>query len=123
MARTLGALLLEADDLINKKVAAYEPRKVVDSYGQPSEKVASLLAQLNAPHAVKEASLQEQLALSIAMVDTLFNMGTFAKIAALEEKCSQAGIPEKEISAFIEKHASQFPMQTVIDFLPWLRQG
>lgn len=123
MAKTLGQLCIEADQIIMAKHASAPPSRVADDYAQPSEKIGHLLSELNEAGTVKEASLQERLLMSLAMVDTMLNLPTLAKMAVLEKKASDAGVPEAQITDFFEKRAEDFRMTSIVDLIPWLTKG
>jgi hypothetical protein len=123
MAKSISQLCQEADELFTVKVAEAQRRGSPDDYSQPSEKVASLLGQLNQFGMAKEAGFEERLIESLAMVDTVLNLPTLAKMAALEKKASESGIPEAQIESFFEKNASKFEMKSIVDLIPWLQKG
>lgn len=110
MAKDLNALLMEADQLIETKLASV---KVIEE-----DEISKLAAQLTSTSSeeVKDYTLTEKLASSIAIVDTLLNLDQLVKIAAFEQKAKESGIDEEKVAEYFEKNAApQF--RSVLDLL------
>lgn len=113
----LDTLLKEADELISSKLQTSSKVTQDDDIFKLAEE---LKTSTQGAAEVEAFSLIEKIAHSVAIVDTLLNLETLSKIAALEEKAKEAGFSEGQISDFFEKKASP-KFKSVMDDIEWLR--
>lgn len=116
MAKSLDALLTEADALIESKLAPVA--------AQPQDDIFKLAEELTASGKATDEdiaySLTEKIAHSIAVVDTLLNLETLSKLAAFEDLAAEKGYSEEQMAKFFEKKA-EVKFRSVLDELPWLK--
>lgn len=117
MAKSLDALLSEADAIIETKLASKKPEPRDDDIFKLAEDLKG-----SKPAADEEMclTLTEKIAHSIAIVDTLLNLDTLVKMAQFESKAKESGFSDGQISEYFEKKAS-VKFKTVLDELPWTR--
>ena len=116
MAKSLDALLSEADAIIETKLAQVKP-ELKDDIFKLAEELTSSGRVSNEEIAL---SLTEKIAHSIAVVDTLLNLETLSKMATFEDKAVASGYSEAQLSKFFEKKAG-VKFRSVLDELPWLK--
>lgn len=122
MAKSIGQLLAEADEMIEKNAAATSTKKAA---AQPAEESVEVLAERllklgGQADTAEDPGLLPKLAHAIAVVDTLLNLPTLAKVAALEEKAREAGHSDEAIAAYFEKNASALPTISCLQLMPWV---
>lgn len=115
---TVNDLIAEFDKVFEKKAAVRIPTEDADA-------VVKLAERLVRNDRVKVAqsddtSLIAEIAKSIAITDTLLNLGTLTKIAEVEDRARAAGHNDVQIEQFFEKNASIFPMVSVLQLMPWV---
>lgn len=123
--RTVNDLLADFDDVIEKRAAEAQQTRTP---AQDADAVVKLAERLARSEAVKTASagigddaaLLTQVARSLALTDTLLNMPTLAKIAAVEKRARDAGATDAQVESFFEKNAASFPMVSVLQQMTWL---
>lgn len=118
MAKTLGQIIKEADEIIEQGLRKKaEPVSADYSDDFVGDLAKSLLAeegtlkQASAPEAEDAEELVmtafEKIAGAVAILDTVANLGVLSKMASFEEHALAAGHTPEEIDTFLEKSASQ----------------
>jgi hypothetical protein len=120
---TVNDILADFDRLTEKRAAA-APRRDPAEQADDVVKLAERLVRNDqvkvAAPSRDEGSLIAKLASSLALTDTLLNLGTLSKIAEVEERARAAGASDATIDQFFEKNASSFQMVSVLQLMPWL---
>jgi hypothetical protein len=125
--KTIDELVADADQLMMTKAAA--ARAGTAAKPQASSDVQKLAAQILNPPA-RPAGVEKvaapghgltfDMVLSLARAETMINLPTFRKMAAVADKAREAGHSEEKIAQFFEKNASAFPLKSVFQLMPWL---
>ena len=85
MAKSLGDLIRDADEIITVKTASVKPQVQDDIF-----KLAGELVEDRAPALTEDDfSMAEKIAHSVALVETLINMPTLKKVAEFEKKAKE----------------------------------
>lgn len=114
MARSIGDLISEADEILAMKSGAVK-------VAEPQDDIYKLASELKKV-AVKEdstsddLSVTEKIAHAVALVDTLLNLEEMRKIADFEKKAGEAGFSEDKVASFFEKRAS-VKFRSVLDMI------
>lgn len=128
MSRTIGQLMADFDTIMGERgsvktagaapaaTADDDPVKLAERLVRAEHKVASAkTAGVGDP-----GSYMMDIAKSIAIADTLLNLPTLSKIAAVEEQARAHGHTDVQIEAFFEKNAAAFPLVSILQFMPWM---
>lgn len=122
MAKSIGQLLAEADEMIEKNAAAASvgSEKTAGVEEESVEALADRLLKMGGQEAKEQdPNLLAKVAHAVAVVDTLMNLPTLAKVAELEDKAREAGHSDEAISAYFEKNAGSFQLVSCLQFMPW----
>jgi len=132
MAKRFDDLLLEADDIIEKRASAgnapIEPvssefNKEIDDFASMLEKAAKDTREKpkdedepghNAGAQQDLVNPYEKIAHACAVLDTLDHLEHFVKLAQFEEQAKAAGHSEEKIAEFLEKKAAESPTNPAI---------
>lgn len=117
MTRDFNSLIEEADGYIAKK--SEKGFSKTASSKEDIEKLAAKLVAGEAPQSEEESAIQtlnEKVAHSVALVDTLLNLGTLVKVAKLEQEAADRGIPHEKVANYIENNHS-LKFRSVLDML------
>ena len=118
MAKSLGDLIRDADEIITVKTASVKPQVQDDIF-----KLAGELVEDRAPALTEDDfSMAEKIAHSVALVETLINMPTLKKVAEFEKKAKESGYTPEQITEYFEKNAS-LNFVSIARALPWFNRG
>lgn len=129
MVRPLSDLIKDADDIIfgrqpvQEKTAGAAEKELSD---EDIFKLAEQIKRPSQPQTEKLAeddfsmTMREKLAHAVALVDTLLNLPTLAKVAEFEDRARAEGYSDAEIAAQLEKTAG-IKFRSVLDDMPWLQ--
>lgn len=124
MARSLSALLEDADALISSKVSS-NVKVASSSDGDDIFKMAEWVRKGGDPVAVKEAAseesfddvmftLEEKVAHAKAILETVENLPILLKMSNLEKSAKEKGYSDSQIESYLEKNAAQFPLKSIM---------
>lgn len=131
MVRPLSEIIRDTDEILARRTAGGE--KIASSSDQEmsDDDIFKLAAQIRkAPevHVEKRAqessddlefTMREKVAHAIAIVDTLLNLPTLAKVAAFEDAARAEGYTTAQIAAQLEKTAG-IQFRSILNEMPWL---
>lgn len=119
MAKNLGDLIREADELVSVKTASVKPKAQEDDVF----KLAEELVGKQPPELTEnDFNMTEKIAHSVAMVETLINMPLLMKVAEFEKKAKESGYTPAQIAEYFEKNAS-LNFVSIAQALPWFNRG
>ena len=114
MARSIGDLISEADEILAMKYGTVKTAEPQDDI----YKLASELKKVSSEDGLVDDNLSvtEKIAHAVALVDTLLNLEEMKKIADFEKKAQEAGFPEDKVASFFEKRAA-VKFRSVLDMI------
>lgn len=110
MPKSLQGLLDEVDSIIQGKLEVKTAAPTV------KDGVMELADELKGSSPVIEYTMTEKLAYARALMDTALNLDYLAKVAALEHKAAESGVPSEKVASFFEKSASR-KFKSVLDLM------
>lgn len=132
MVRPLSELIQDADDIIfgrktaEEKTAASADTEIADD---DIFKLAEMIRKVPEPETTEKSAseddqlvftMREKVAHAVALIDTLLNLPTIAKVAAFEEKARAAGYTDEQIASQLEKTAG-IKYRSILSEMPWFK--
>jgi len=121
MAKSISALLQDAEELISKKIAS--ANAPVHAEDDVTKLARELMAESEVEPSYEDVSdftITEKLAHAAALLDTLINMDTLVKVAAFEDEAIRSGHSPEDVSEFFEKRGS-VSFRSVTELIPGFR--
>lgn len=125
MARSLSALLGDADALISSRVSG-SVKVAASAEGDDIFKMAEWVRRSGDASTVKEATaediseddecftLMDKLAHARAILETYQNLPVLLKMASFEKSAKEKGFSDSQIESYLEKNAAEFPFKSVL---------
>ncbi|NDC22583.1 MAG: hypothetical protein EBZ49_00410 [Proteobacteria bacterium] len=112
--RNLEQLLADADAIIEKRASVNQPETQNTETDEDIAKLANyLLAGEEKTTESQEETIFEKAAHAVAIVETIQNIEQIKKLAEFEKRALEAGHPQEEVDAYIDKLALTIPTKYV----------
>jgi hypothetical protein len=124
MARSLSALIKDAETIIEKRAGKQEKKAsiVEDDIFKLAEQIRTSKPEVFVQVPDDVVTLTEKIAHAVCIVDTLLNIDTLTKVDKLEKVAKEKGMTDAQINKWFEKNASQnFKLKSVLHLMPWAK--